>query len=639
MNYDKYYKTLGFNNIKDTLATLTKTDFARNKALSLLPFLREIDVKLALSETNSAKIMIDMLGVPTIPSVDEVKNNLDLIEKEGILYPNQLEEIMTFIASCKRLKSYLEKGKCTNQSMAFMSDSISIFDEIYDEINNSISGQEIDSNASTQLKNIRRKIDNTNMQIQNKMEEILKAKKSYCSDFVITKKNGRFTIPIKKEYKNMLPGSVIAMSNTGATLFIEPNSVNKLTTLLDSLLIEENSEIEQILYTIASCISLYTDEFYTNISLIETLDFAFAKGKLSVEMNACIPIVTTARNIDIIQGRHPQIAQKDCVPIDIKLGDGIRGIIITGPNTGGKTATLKLVGLFSLMAQSGLHLPAKTATLSMNNNVLCDIGDGQNITQNLSTFSSHILNVIEILNATNKDTLVILDELGSGTDPTEGTGIAISILEELRNRNCLILATTHYEKVKEYTKNAEGLINARMTFDRESLKPNYQLVIGEAGESCALHIAKKLGFPDHLLKHAFYESYGDNGDNDFVSKLSNSDIKKSKITAPKIEKIKAKNKQSERALSFNRGDSVFILPEKTIGIVFKSCDDMGNIGVQIRGEKLTINHKRLQLNVKASELYPDDYDFSIIFNSVEFRKANKLMGKRHVDGLIIEHED
>ncbi|MFI3254801.1 MAG: DNA mismatch repair protein MutS [Eubacteriales bacterium] len=631
---NKYHKILGFDTISNTLAELCKTDFAKKKAMELAPFLREIQVSQALSETNSARKMLDMLGVPSIPAVDEVKIYLDLVEKEGILYPNQLEKVVTFIVSSKRLKNYLEKGQSTGESMAFISESLSTFDEIYEEINRSLCGQVVDSNASTELKNIRRKIENTNTQIQNKLEEVLKSKKSYCSDNFLAKKNGRYTLPVKKEYKNMVQGTVIAVSSTGSTHFIEPSSVSKLTSTLDSLKIEENLEEERILYSIASCIDLYKEEFHRNISLIETIDFAFAKGKLSMDMDACVPEITTDGEIFIEKGRHPMISH--CVPIDFHVGENYHGIVITGPNTGGKTATLKQVGLFSLISQCGLHIPAKSAKISMFTNVLCDIGDGQNITQNLSTFSSHILNVKEILESCGSQSLVILDELGSGTDPSEGMGIAIAILEELRRRKCVILATTHYEKVKTYAESAEGLINARMSFDRDTLQPKYELIIGEAGESCALHIAKKLGFPEHLLHHAQMESYG-TGDksHDFSAFFPPSLEKK---TSPKIEKIKDKHSQSDHALSFQRGDSVHVLPDKVIGIVYQPCDEKGNIGVQIRGEKKEINHKRLELKIKASQLYPEDYDFSIIFDSVEFRKGNKLMGKRYVEGLTIEHK-
>ncbi|MFI3249885.1 MAG: DNA mismatch repair protein MutS [Eubacteriales bacterium] len=629
---NKYHKILGFDTITETLAEYCKTDTAQEKARNLAPFLREIQVLQSLSETNSARKMIDMLGIPSIPAVDDMKQYLDLVEKEGILYPHQLEKVMTFIASSRRLKNYLEKGQSTGESMSFIGDSISTFDEIYEEINRCLLGQNIDSNASTELKNIRRKIEKTNTQIQSKLEEVLKSKKSYCSDQFLAKKNGRYTLPVKKEYKNMVQGTVIAISSTGATHFIEPSSVSKLTSTLDGLVVEENLEVERILYSIASCIDLFKEDFHTNISLTETLDFAFAKGKLSMDMAACVPTITTNGEIFIEKGRHTLISE--CIPIDFHVGETYRGIVITGPNTGGKTATLKQVGLFCLMAQCGLHIPAKRAKISMFGNVLCDIGDGQNITQNLSTFSSHILNVKEILESCGNQSLVILDELGSGTDPTEGMGIAIAILEELRKRKCVLLATTHYEKVKIYAETADGLVNARMTFDRDTLQPKFELIIGEAGESCALHIAKKLGFPEHLLHHAQVESYGVNGGNLNFS----TEINTPKPSSPKIEKLKEKHVQSDHATSFERGDSVHILPDKVIGIVYQSCDEKGNIGVQIRGEKQRINHKRLELKLKASELYPEDYDFSIIFDTVEFRKANKLMGKRYVKGLTIEHD-
>lgn len=631
---NKYHKILGFDTITESLAELCKTDFAKQKAQELSPFLREIQVSQALLETNSARNMLDMLSVPSIPAVDEVKLYLDLVEKEGILYPNQLEKVVTFIVSSRRLKTYLEKGQSTGESMAYISDSLATFQELLEEINRCLCGQAVDSNASSELKNIRRKIESTNSQIQTKLEAVLKSKKAYCSDHFLAKKNGRYTLPVKKEYKNMVQGSVIAASSTGSTVFIEPTAVSKLTSTLDALLVDENLEVERILYSIASCMDLYKEDFHRNISLIETVDFAFAKGKLSMEMEACVPEILTNGEIFIEKGRHPLIPH--CIPIDFSVGDHYHGIVITGPNTGGKTATLKQVGLFSLMAQCGLHIPAKSAKISMFANILCDIGDGQNITQNLSTFSSHILNVKEILEQCGSQSLVILDELGSGTDPIEGMGIAIAILEELRQRKCVLLATTHYEKVKSYAESAEGFLNARMTFDRDTLQPKYQLIIGEAGESCALHIAKKLGFPEHLLHHAQQESYGNSEKGGEFSAKSPKQPQKG--SGPRIEKKKEAHTQSEHALSFQRGDSVELSPDKVLGIVYEPCDEKGNVGVQIRGEKKLINHKRLELKLKASQLYPDDYDFSILFDSVEFRKANKLMGKRYVKGLTIHHD-
>lgn len=645
------YKILGYDLIKGMLLDRAKTSKAKAKINNLVPFLNEMDLRSAQRETTGARNIVDMLGTPTIPNVDDIRNHMEVVEKEGILYPDQLEKMTIFISSCKKLKSYMEKAQLSGESIAHTGDAIDVLEDISEEINRCITGHMVDSNASVELKNIRRKIEKADAQIKSKLEEILKSKKAYCSENFVTVKNGRYTLPIKKEHKNMVSGSVIMISNTGTTYFIEPSAISKLTDTLDGLKAEEGYEVDRILYSISSCIYSYKNEIDTNVSIIEAIDFAFAKGKLSQDMEACKPTVTTDRAMSIEQGRHPMIAKEECVPIDFTMGENTRGVVITGPNTGGKTATLKLVGLFSIMAQSGLHVPAKSAGICMNSNVLCDIGDGQNITQNLSTFSSHILNIIDILDQTGPNSLVILDELGSGTDPTEGTGIAISILEELRNRNCLILATTHYDKVKLYAQEAKGLINARMTFDKDTLQPNYELVIGEAGESCALHIAKKLGLPDHMIHYAHQQSYGVEGanleklsdgknQNYDITKQNKSEIWPSNNTSkvPKIEKIQVINGQSEHALSFNRGDSVYLLPEKNIGIVYAPADKKGNVGVQVRGEKSLINHKRLEIKVKAEELYPEDYDFSIIFDSVEHRKANRIMSKRYDETVEIHHD-
>jgi dsDNA-specific endonuclease/ATPase MutS2 len=279
----------------------------------------------------------------------------------------------------------------------------------------------------------------------------------------------------------------------------------------------------------------------------------------------------------------------------------------------------------------------------MNNAILCDIGDHQSITENLSTFSAHITNIIEILSCANNESLVLLDELGSGTDPAEGMGIAIAILEELRIKKCLFIATTHYPEVKDYTAKAKHLINAKMAFDRESLKPLYKLEIGEAGESCALYIAKRLGFPKRMLETAYKQAYCKD------TSLKSSAIDSSFIddakdlastpSSPKLEKQKPPKQISERALKFNIGDSVVVYPQKKIGIVYQTANEKGEIGVQIQKTKQLVNHKRLQLKTAASELYPPNYDFSIIFDTVENRKARHKMDKGHQQGLVIEYEN
>jgi dsDNA-specific endonuclease/ATPase MutS2 len=296
------------------------------------------------------------------------------------------------------------------------------------------------------------------------------------------------------------------------------------------------------------------------------------------------------------------------------------------------------------MAQSGLHVHAEDGCFTMNNYVLCDIGDGQSITENLSTFSSHMTNIIEILRLVDDQALVLLDELGSGTDPAEGMGLAIAILEELAGKNCLFVATTHYPEIKDYAKSAKGLINARMTFDRQSLLPLYQLEIGEAGESCALYIARRLGLPQRMIERAVKAAYGNRTHTnlsipeDFI--IPSQDIAYNKQPSQRVKKQEVKKApDNPRCMKFNIGDSVIVYPQKMIGIVYHKANEKGEIGVQIKKKKLLINHKRLKLHVPASELYPEDYDFSIIFDSVENRKTRHKMDKGHNPDLVIKYEE
>lgn len=377
--------------------------------------------------------------------------------------------------------------------------------------------------------------------------------------------------------------------------------------------------------------------------MIVKLDFIFAKGKLSAEMTGIEPEINTDRVIMLQGARHPMLKKEECVPLDVIIGKENAGMIITGPNTGGKTVAIKTIGLMSLMACAGLHIPCTKANITMNNQVLCDIGDGQNIADNLSTFSAHIKNVIAILKVVTSESLVILDELGSGTDPAEGMGIAIAILERLRQSNCIFLATTHYPEVKEYAAGHVEILNARMAFDRESLKPLYRLEVGKAGESCALYIAKRLGFPNEMLRMAAKAAYQSSDDkiDSLVQELAleQQDNDLEKIAVPGIKKYIPVKKDPAWEITFARGDSVTVSPGNQIGIVVKGADKEGNVLVQVKKEKKLINHKRLQLKVPATELYPEDYDFSIIFDTVENRKARHKMGKKYQGDLMIFTEE
>ena len=470
-------------------------------------------------------------------------------------------------------------------------------------------------------------------------EQILRANKECMADSYCTMRNGRICVPVKKEYKFRISGSVIDKSATGNTFFIEPASVIKYDEELQQLRISEENEVYRILYTLTAMVADAILLMNENIRLMEKLDFIFSKGKLSMDMDAVEPAINTERRIFLKDARHPLMDRARSIPLQFEIGRQARGVIITGPNTGGKTVAIKTVMLSCMMAQCGLHVTCEQAEICMNNAYLCDIGDGQNLAENLSTFSAHIKNVLEVLREVSRDSFVIMDELGSGTDPAEGMGIAIAILEELKKSGALFLVTTHYPEVKEYAERTEGMINARMTFDQETLSPTYQMVIGEAGESCAFHIADRLGMPHGMLRTAVAAAYGEEavGTYHFLKKKDDEN-RLEKTSAGKIVRSKSGKKAGKLNGKLKRGDSVMLYPDQKIGIVCEPINEKGILRVQLPGKKIWINHKRVRLHVAADELYPEDYDFSIIFDTAANRKIRHDMDRKYTEAVIRERE-
>ena len=465
----------------------------------------------------------------------------------------------------------------------------------------------------------------------------MRSNKECMADNYCTFRNKRICVPVKKEYKLKIRGSVIVKSATGNTLFIEPSGAAKYYEQLQQLRVGEENEIYRILYTLTAVVADVTAVMEENISMIEKLDFIFSKGKLSIDLGATEPSINTGRRISLKDARHPLMDKATNIPLQFNIGGETRGIIITGPNTGGKTVAIKTVMLNCMMAQCGLHVTCREADLCMNNSFLCDIGDGQNISENLSTFSAHIKNVLEVLREVNRDSFVIMDELGSGTDPAEGMGIAISILEELRKSECLFLVTTHYPEVKEYAGKTRNIINARMTFDKETLRPTYQMVIGEAGQSCAFYIADRLGMPTNMLKTAIRAAYGQSAIETYP--FSQKDTPVAKQNGNKLSKLKKQRNNMALMNKFKRGDSVMIYPDKKIGIVCEPINKKGVLRVQMPNKKIWINHKRVKLHVAASELYPEDYDFSILFDTAANRKIRHDMERKYTDDTILHDSD
>ncbi len=631
--------TLEFDIILEKLSELALSQNAKVKLLALTPSLSERECKQNIADTSDAKKILETIGNPPIAAMYELSEILELAQKGAMLTPLQLSAVATFLNTCKRLVSFLKKAESLENKVAFYGRALNPLSELYEQIDSSIVNEKVHDLASKTLQDIRRKIENKEISVKVKLETVLKSKKKFLSDSNATTRNGRFVLPVKKEYKNQVSGTVVDASATGFTVFIEPSSISKLQEELSYLQIEEDNEVRRVLYTLTALVDDSMQEIKTNVEYMELLDFIFAKAKFSESLKAIEVPVTTDRAIKIVKGRHPLLKSDICVPLDFEIGGDVNGVIITGPNTGGKTVAIKTVGLLSLMAQSGLHVPCEEGSVfSMHSSILCDIGDGQSISENLSTFSSHIKKIVEILSSVTHESLVLLDELGSGTDPAEGMGIAIAILDELRKRSCLFVATTHYPEIKSFAQSAPKLINARMGFDKENLKPLYKLQIGEAGESCALHIAKKLGLPEHLLNRARAEAYKKEPEikREFVHEDSQEDYKK---TRNKIVKNIEKKETNLRSKSFNMGDSVKVYPQKDIGIVYKTADDNGDLIIQIKGKKISVNHKRIKLLMPADKLYPPDYDFSIVFDTVENRKARHKMEKGHNPDLLIKHED
>lgn len=634
---DKNYEILAFNEIIDQLEQQASSPGAKEIIRRLSPYLSETELRKNLKDTTQARQMLDLIGTPPTPGMENVEMILNKVERYELLTPEELEETGSFLTAVKRMKEYLERGKIHQISLAYYNENLLMPEGLREELERCVRNGRIDDYASSLLLDIRKKIQLAEEKIREKAEAVLRTNKKYMSEQFIVNRNGRVCLPVKKDYKSKVEGSVIDKSSTGTTFFVEPASVARYREEKEMLKIEEDNEVRRIIYTLMAEIEAKKEELKQDLSMLIKLDFIFAKGKLSAEMGGIEPRINTDRFIYLKEARHPLLQKESCVPLDFQMGKERRGVIITGPNTGGKTVSIKTVGLFTLMACSGLHIPCKEGDICMNNQVLCDIGDGQNITDNLSTFSSHIVNVLDILKRVTKDSLVIMDELGSGTDPAEGMGIAIAILEQLRLSGCLFLVTTHYPEVKSYASGYEEIINARMAFDRENLKPLYRMEIGIAGDSCALYIAKRLGMSKTMLYTAAKEAYG-RVDAGLIKELDLDSEEKNQVKkeyAPSIDKIKKQPRINASLPCFTRGDSVSVLPENVTGIVVQPENDKGNVLVQIKKEKRMVNHKRLKLRVAAAELYPEDYDFSIIFDTVENRKARHKMEKGYQEDLEI----
>ncbi|GLC30804.1 endonuclease MutS2 [Clostridium omnivorum] len=640
-------KILEYNKILEALKGYALSEMAKERIEALEPMVDINAIEKQLRETTEARAIIDRSSSVPLHSLSGIKKIKEKLGKGSNLLPEELEAISTLLREGKRLKIFMEDKAFEAPMVSTYAQSIYELTDLTEEIDRCIFRGRVEDKASGELCKLRKKIAVLEDRIKTKLDSVLRNPKyrDYLQDNLVSMRNGRYVIPVKSQYKHNLQGSVQDMSTSGSTVFIEPEQVKKAQDELNIARIEEEKEVYKILSSLTVMVESSERELSINIETMANYDFIFAKAKYSKTIDGRAVKLNTNKYICINSGRHPLLG-RSAVPLDFNIGNGYRSLVITGPNTGGKTVVLKTVGLLTMMVQSGLHVSVgEGSEFAIFADILADIGDGQSIEQSLSTFSSHIKNIISIINCSDPYTLVIIDEVGSGTDPAEGMGIATAVLEDIYKRGATLLATTHYSEIKEFAEASEGFKNGCMEFDINTLKPLYRLKIGEPGESNALYIALRLGMDKNLIERAHQITYKEFKEYDEYKPLA--EVVETKPDLQHEEMIKklesaskyeALAREQKKKGSFNIGDCVYISTMDRTGIVCELQNGKGEVGVMVMKKKFKINHKRLSLYIEGEELYPEDYDFDIVFESVENRKKNKIMNKRHVEGMEIKKD-
>lgn len=532
-------KKLEFDKIINILLSYCVTSKGKELAADLLPKNNYEEVQNMLDETKEAVSLMYRNSYPSFYEFQDINLSIKNLESGISLSSTAILNLNTIFKMANELKSYIDKDYIELSEYPILSNLFNLLytnKSIINEVNNCISEEGIIlDTASSTLKDIRKKQKNLEDNIRSKLNDMIHGKFSkYLQDSIITIRNDRFVIPVKEEYRSSVKGFVHDISNAGSTLFIEPISIFEMNNDINKLKLEEELEIEKILQKLSFSFEPYIEELKQDVDLIGKLDFIFAKAKYSRRINGTTPLLNKNKEINLKNARHPLIDEEKVVPISLSLGKDFSTLLITGPNTGGKTVSLKTVGLLTCMACSGLNIPAdENSSIYVFDKIFADIGDDQSISDSLSTFSSHMLNIVSIIKTASKDSLVLVDELGSGTDPIEGANLAISILEYLYNLGALTIATTHYQELKQYALSTKGFENASVEFNVDTLEPTYRLLVGIPGKSNAFAISKNLGLPTSIIEKA--KSMMSKEQVDFEELLKNIYDQKSEIEKEKEE--------------------------------------------------------------------------------------------------------
>jgi len=603
------YEKLQYNELKQIVKSYCVSGLGKQLIDKLQPSTNIKVVKNRLNETTEARAIVDAEGHVPFLGVSNIETTIQKLEKGMILDPSELLSVSDFLRGCRKIKKFMLDKEFFAPVLASYANSMSEFKDVEEEINFSIKGNNVDSAASKELKRVRKSMELTEEKIKERLNKFLNnsANKKYIQEFFISKKDDRYTIPIKASYKNQVSGTIIEVSSKGSTVFIEPNTVTKLNGELTNLKAEEAMEEYQILATLSGMILENIYEVKINMELISQYDMVFAKAKFSKHIDGVEPKLNDHGYIKLIDCKHPLLTG-EIVPLNFEIGKEYRSLVITGPNAGGKTIVLKTIGLLTLAVMSGFHIMAdKESEIAVFENVFADIGDNQSIENALSTFSSHMKNLSEIMRASTNNTLLLFDEIGSGTEPNEGAALAISILEEFYQMGCITVATTHYGEIKRFSEMHDDFMNAAMRFNSETLEPVYQLMIGKSGESNALWISRKMNVRETVLQRA--KDY-----------MENKAYHLEPVNEAKIRKPKIVEETTEEKYEYKKGDRVKLLDHDDFGIIYKEMNNFYNVVVFYNGEFIEVNVKRISLDIAAKELYPEGYDLETLFSDYHTRK-------------------
>lgn len=606
-----YLEKLEFNKIKNILSSYAETDTGKKMCLNLQPSINKEKVQKALDETTEAVALIYRKGNLPLESIGDISNYILNLKNQNFLSAKALLELATLLKTSKTLKNYyFEKELNQTDSLTNYFDHLYTNPNIEEKIFSAIIDKNtFDDRASNALYKIRQQMRNTKKEIKNKLQSLLNSK--YLQEPIVTIRQDRFVVPVKSEYQTELKGFIHDTSSTGSTVFIEPISVFDLNNQLSELKNQESIEIEKILQILSSLFFDITNELENNFNLITILDFIFAKAKYSKELDCNCPKINDDKIIYLKNAKHPLLDQSIAVPITLEIGKTFSSLLITGPNTGGKTVTLKTVGLLITMTQCGMHIPASSeSSIYLFDNIFADIGDEQSILESLSTFSSHMTHIINILNEATSNSLVLVDELGSGTDPIEGASLALSILEYLKEHNITVLATTHYHELKEYALLTDGVENASCEFDLETLSPTYRLLIGVPGKSNAFAISQKLGLKPEILEKAKKLINSDTAKTEDLLKeiydskaLIESEKEKTLQYSNKIEKLKQKLENETTDLEEHKKEYLQKAKQEAREILLSAKQEANDIIKEMESEKNSSKNLNTLRNKLSSKLH------------------------------------